>query len=118
MLAGEVGGYVKIERVMMVGLALLVGILMVRPVIEPEVVRAQEIPKACGLQFEPLTTTIRAPGADRQVIGKIAYDTCNGKIWGFPTLSSAPYPVDSTNPNPPTSHPIYLGRFAVEETQK
>ena len=118
MLAGEFGGHVKIERCLIAGLVLLVAVLMLRPVMAPEVVRAQDSPRMCGLQFEPLTTTIRAPGADRQVIGKIAYDTCNGRIWGFPTLSSAPYPVDSTNPNPPTSHPIYLGRFAVEETQK
>ncbi len=118
MLAATAEVTLRIERWVIVALALLVGVMAFQPVVGPDVVRAEDLPRACGLQFEPLTTTIRAPGADRQVIGKIAYDTCTGKIWGVPTLSSAPYPVDSTNPNPPTSHAIYLGRFAVEETQK
>jgi len=109
---------VKIERWVIAGLGLLLGVLAVRPVMAPEVVRAQDLPKACGLQFEPGTTTIRAPGGDTQVAGKVAYDTCNGKIWGFPTLTNAPYPVDTMNPKPPVSHAIYLGRFAVEETQR
>ena len=108
----------NIERWLIAGLALLVGILLMRPVMAPEVVKAQDSPNACGLQFEPGTTTIRAPGGDTQVAGKVAYDTCNGKIWGFPTLTNAPYPVDTMNPKAPVSHPMYLGRFAVEETQK
>ena len=118
MLAGEFGGYVKIERWVMVGLVLLLGFMLIRPTVAPEVVRAQDSPHACGLQFEPGTTTIRAPGGDSQMTGKVAYDTCNGRIWGFPTLTNAPYPVDNVNSKPPLSHPIYLGRFAVEETQK
>ncbi len=108
----------KIERLVILGLVLLVGVLVIRPAMAPELVRAQDVPKACGLQFEPGTTTIRAPGGDTQVAGKVAYDTCSGKIWGFPTLTNAPYPVDNMNSKPPVSHPIYLGRFAVEEAQK
>ncbi len=118
MLAASLEVPLRIERSLIVILVLLLGVLLMKPVIAPEPVRAQDLPKACGLQFEPGTTTIRAPGGDTQVAGKVAYDTCNGKIWGFPTLTNAPYPVDNMNPKPPLSHPIYLGRFAVEETQK
>jgi len=32
-------------------------------------------------------------------------------VWGFPTLSSDPYPVDVTKAAPPTSKPIYLGKY-------
>jgi hypothetical protein len=38
-------------------------------------------------------------------------DLRNGDVWGFPTLLGSPYPVDPTRSQPPTSTPIYLGRF-------
>jgi hypothetical protein len=43
--------------------------------------------------------------------GKVFIDMRNGDIWGFPTLSSTPYPVDLVNSTPPVSAPMYLGRF-------
>jgi hypothetical protein len=109
---------VKIDRYLIVVLVLALAAIAFRPAIKPDAVRAQDLPRACGLQFEPGTTTIVAPGAERSVIGKVAYDTCNGKVWGFPTTTPSPYPVDSTSPNPPLSHPIYLERFVVEATQR
>ncbi|HWR17889.1 MAG TPA: hypothetical protein VN577_23875 [Terriglobales bacterium] len=108
----------RTERYFALLLILLLAILAFRPMTSPEPVKAQDAPRACGLYFEPGVTTLRAPGGERQAFGKVAYDTCSGKVWGFPTGSSAPYPMDTTNPAPTTSHPIYLGRFAVEATQK
>ena len=95
-------------------------LIALRPLIAPSSVRAQDDSdhRICQLQFEPGTTMIRAPGAERQVIGKIAYDTCTGKVWGFPTTTNAPYPVDNVNPGPPTYQPIYLGKYGIEATQK
>lgn len=95
-------------------------LMALRPLIAPPSVRAQDDSshRLCGLQFEPGTTMIRAPGAERQVIGKIAYDTCTGKVWGFPTTTNAPYPVDNVNPGAPTYQPIYLGKFVMEAIQK
>jgi hypothetical protein len=38
-------------------------------------------------------------------------DLRNGDICGFPTLTGSPYPVDTTVSTPPTSRPLYLGKF-------
>jgi hypothetical protein len=109
----------RLWKLCIILLTVFAGVVALRPVISPESVRAQvNSSRSCGLQFEPGTTMVRTPGVDVQTIGKVAYDTCNGKVWGFPTTTSAPYPVDTVNPAPPVSHPIYLGMFAVDATQK
>lgn len=108
----------KINHYLVAVTVVLLAVIAFRPAIASEAVRAQHSSRACGLQFEPGTTTIVAPGAECQVIGKVAYDTCNGKVWGFPTTTPSPNPVDCTSPNPPLSHPMYLGRFVVEATQR
>jgi len=92
-------------------------VLVARPIVQPETVRAQT-EASCGIFLEPGTTMIRTPANDRQVMGKIVINTCSGQIWGFPTTTSAPYPVDPTNPAPPVSNPIYLGKFAMEAVRK
>jgi hypothetical protein len=62
---------------------------------------------------------LRTPDNSQQVYGKVAIDMRTGKIWGFPTFQqSSPYPIDVTKSSPPTSHPIYLGKFALADTQK
>jgi hypothetical protein len=63
------------------------------------------------LYVEPGTTMLRSPDGSRQVLGKVVIDLQSGKIWGLPTLTEAPYPVNTINSEPPVSHPIYLGRF-------
>lgn len=41
-----------------------------------------------------------------------------GKVWGSPTLQQqSPCPIDVTKSTPPTSHPFYLGRLALADTQ-
>jgi hypothetical protein len=47
--------------------------------------------------------------------GKVVVDLVTGKVWGFPTLSDNPYPVDTVHTILPVSHPIYLGRFDLSE---
>jgi len=54
---------------------------------------------------------LRTPDGSRQVLGKVVVDMKSGDVWGFPTLSSDPYPVDVTKAEPPTSKPIYLGKY-------
>ncbi len=61
--------------------------------------------------IEPGTTRLRAPGGSAELIGKVVVNLETGDIWGFPTLTSAPYPVDVTKSEPPVSQPMYLGRF-------
>ena len=70
------------------------------------------------LYIEPLTTTLRKPDGTGQMEGKVVIDLRNGDIWGFPTLTSAPYPVDTTNTKPPVSEPMYLGRFDFTKMQR
>jgi hypothetical protein len=68
--------------------------------------------------IEPGTAMLRAPDGSRQVYGKVVIDLRNGKVWGFPTLTQDPYPVDQVNSGPPTSHPFLLAKFAFGDTDK
>lgn len=61
--------------------------------------------------IEPGTRMLRSPDGSTQVLGKVVVDLRSGRIWGFPTLSDSPYPIDTTKPQAATSDPIYLGRF-------
>ncbi len=56
---------------------------------------------------EPGYTTIRKPDGTAQMYGKVVIDMRNGDIWGFPTLTQSPYPIDSAQTKPPKSHPLY-----------
>ncbi len=67
------------------------------------------------LYIEPGTQAIRSLDGTSQVYGRMVVDLQSGTVWGFPTLTSAPYPVDISSSKPPVSHPIYLGRFAFED---
>ena len=61
---------------------------------------------------------LRAPDGSKQVYGKVVVDLRNGKIWGFPTLSSDPYPSYAMDSKPQTSQPFLLGKFAFEDMDK
>jgi hypothetical protein len=46
-------------------------------------------------------------------------DMRSGKIWGFPTTTQDPYPVNQMSSAPPTSHhPFLLGTLALGDTNK
>jgi len=92
------------------------GLIVLRPLI-PEKVEAQAHPKY-DFYIEPGTTTVRAPDGSVQVIGKVVVDLRNGKVWGFPTIGPQPYPMDTTKPEPPVSHPIYLGQYDFPATNR
>jgi len=99
----------RLTKILLLIIALFVGVIALRPVVVPEAVHAQS--DGSNLYIEPGTTMLRSPDGSTQVLGKVVIDLNNGKVWGFPTLSNAPYPVDSTTPTPPVSRPVYLGRF-------
>jgi len=90
-------------------IAALLAVIAFRPFTSPVAASAQSDYRY--LYIEPRTTTLRNPNGSAQVEGKVVIDMRNGNIWGFPTLSSAPYPVDNTKNEPPVSAPIYLGKF-------
>jgi hypothetical protein len=90
-------------------IALLLAAIAFRPILRPSVASAQVDERR--IYIEPRTTTLRKPDGTAQMEGKVVVDLRTGNIWGFPTLTSAPYPVDTSRTEPPVSSPMYLGKF-------
>jgi hypothetical protein len=108
-------------RIVLTVIAILLGIIAFRPIVQPGPVSAQS--SQSYIYVEPRVTTLRKPDGTQQVEGRVVIDLRNGDIWGFPTLSALPYPVDTIRSQPPVSTPMYLGRFdfskmTPEERQK
>jgi hypothetical protein len=98
------------DRCLIALLTVFVGVLAFRHAAAPDVALAQE-QGAHQLYFEPGVHMLVAPDRSRQVLGKVVVDLTNGNIWGFPTTTKVPYPIDSTKDAPPLSEPIYLGKY-------
>ena len=101
---------------MMTVIAVLLAILALRPATDPAPVLAQS--GGSSLYVEPGVTMLRKPDGTAQSQGKVIIDLRTGDIYGFPTLSGAPYPLDSTKPEPPVSEPMYLGRFDLSKMHR
>jgi len=99
----------RFTKIVLTIIAVLLVIVASRPYLAPSPVLAQA--PGAQLYVEPGTTMVRAPDGSRQVVGKVVIDLRSGKVWGFPTLTDAPYPVNSIGTQPPVSQPIYLGQF-------
>lgn len=104
----------RFAKAMLVVIAVFLGILVFRPVLHPAPVLAQG---DAGHPFyvEPGYTLLRKPDGTSQVYGKVVIDMRNGDIWGFPTLVQGPYPIDTASSKPPTSRPMYLGKFLFSD---
>jgi hypothetical protein len=96
-------------KTLLAAIATFLGIIALGPFVRPAPVHADS--DFSYLYVEPRTTMLRKPDGSQQVEGKVVIDMRNGDIWGFPTLSSTPYPVDTLNTVPPVASPMYLGRF-------
>jgi len=104
-------------------IAIFLGVIAIQRIAGPGTVTAESSSSPSYLYVEPGTAAIRKPDGTQQVEGKVVIDLRNGDIWGFPTLSPTPYPVDTTRSQPPVSNPVYLGQFdfsrmTPEERQK
>jgi hypothetical protein len=97
------------DRILLTLSVFFLGVLTLRPTFEPNVAHAQS--GNAQYYIEPGTTMLVSPDKSKQVVGKVVVDLTNGSIWGFPTLQELPYPIDSIKSQPPTSYPIYLGKF-------
>ncbi len=95
---------------------LLLGIVL-RPIYTPQPVQAQGN-EAYPYYLEPGTYMVRAPDGSTQTYAKVAVDLRDGKIWAFPTNGPQPFPINMVDPKPQTSHPILIGKFAFEDTNK
>jgi hypothetical protein len=102
-------------KAMLTIIAGLLAILAVQRAGEAPPVQAQA-PES-WLYVEPQTTIIRPPEGG-QIQGKVMIDLRNGDIWGFPTNSTAPYPVDLSKSEPPVSKPVYLGKFDLAPVRR
>lgn len=103
-------------NLLLAAIAVLLFAIVIRPLRSPEAVQAQA--PAVDFYFEPGTYLVRAPDNSQQVYGKVVVDLRSGRIWGFPTLTPAPYPSDPLYSKAQVSHPFLLGRFALEETRR
>lgn len=70
------------------------------------------------LYIEPGVVMLRSLDGNTQVFGKMVVDLNTGSIWGFPTLTGQPYPVDISSTKPPVSHPMFLGTFALGDINR
>ncbi len=107
----------RFVRIMLVVIVMLLGLLALRPLAQPASVRAQA-EEGYPFFVEPGYTMLRKPDGTTQVYGKMVIDMRNGDIWGFPTQTQSPYPIDSTITKPPKSSPMYLGKFMFNEASR
>jgi len=104
-------------RLLLAAIVVLLGALVLRPVVQPSPVQAQTV-DSTRFYVEPGYTMLRKPDGTAQMYGKMMIDMRTGDIWGFPTLVESPYPVDASKPEPPKSHPMYLGKFVLSEASR
>ncbi|HUI85440.1 MAG TPA: hypothetical protein VL240_14535 [Candidatus Binatia bacterium] len=104
----------RFTRAVLLIIAVLLGVLVFHPMLQPMPVWAQA-QEGYPFYVEPGYTMLRKPDGSAQVYGKVVIDMRNGDIWGFPTLSASPYPVDTAQTKPPKSYPMYLGKFMFSE---
>ncbi len=107
----------RFAKTLMVTIALLLGMIAFRPLAQPAPVRAQAS-EAYPFYIDPSITTLRKPDGSAQLYGRTVVDMRTGDVWGFPTFTNSPYPLDPTITSPPKSHPFYLGRFEFSEAHK
>ena len=108
----------RFTKAVLLVIAILLGVLVFRPMIQPAPVRAHQSERSYPFYVEPGYTTIRKPDGTAQMYGKVVIDMRNGDIWGFPTLTQSPYPMDSAQTKPPKSYPMYLGKFMFDEAKR
>jgi hypothetical protein len=107
----------RVTKLLLFTIALFLGLIALLPYVAPPVVKAQTDGDH-AFYIEPGVKMLRAPDGSKQVLGKVVVDLRNGKIWGFPTGTDSPYPVDATRTTPPTSHPFFLGTFVLPDMEK
>jgi hypothetical protein len=107
----------RLAKAILVVIAVLLSILVFRPMVQPAPVRAQ-VEEGYPFYVEPGYTMLRKPDGTAQMYGKVFIDMRSGDVWGFPTLAQGPYPVDMAKTTPPKSYPMYLGKFMFSDAQR
>jgi hypothetical protein len=91
--------------------------IAIRPYMAPGPAHAQS-GVAYPVYIEPGVQMLKSSNSRKQVYGRVVVDLRTGKIWGFPTITTDPYPFDALNSKPQISRPFELGRFAFEDMDK
>lgn len=100
----------RFQTLLLLVIAISLAVLAARPYVAPQAVNAQ-LPPARSVYIEPGTFFLRQPDGSRRVLGRVVVDLRNGNVWGFPTLTTDPYPSNVMQTTPQTSHPFLLGKF-------
>jgi hypothetical protein len=98
-------------------IAIALGAIAIRPYAAPDSAHAQNT-AAYPVYIEPGVQMLKSSDGSKQLYGRVVVDLRTGKIWGFPTMTTDPYPFNAMNSKPQTSHPFELGRFAFEDMDK
>ena len=90
---------------------IFLGIIALRPYLAPPVVRAQS-EDVYPITFGPSRMiTLNGNVFD----GNVVLDLRNGNVWGFPFFAQH---SDSFDKSLPVSHPVLLGRLALEDLNR
>lgn len=79
----------RFTKTILVVIAVLLGALVFRPLVQPPAVRAQA-EEGYPFYVEPGYTMLRKPDGTAQMYGKMIIDMRNGDIWGFSDADSGP----------------------------
>ncbi len=101
----------NLRNVLLAVIGFLLSAILVRSLWSGRPIYAQSQSGPYELYIEPGVQMLRAPDGSRQILGKMVVDLRNGNVWGFPTTTDQPYPVDVMKQKPPTSTPFRLGQF-------
>jgi hypothetical protein len=106
-----------LSRFLLAVIAIALAAIALRPYMAPGPAHA-ESGAAYPVFIEPGVQMLKASDGSKQLYGRVVVDLRTGKIWGFPTMTTDPYPFNALNSKPETSHPFELGRFAFEDMDK
>jgi hypothetical protein len=107
----------SVSKLLLSVIAIALIAIAIRPFWTPAPAQAQS-GAAYPVYIEPGVQMLKTSDGKKQVYGRVVVDLRTGKIWGFPTIATDPYPFDALNSTPQTSHPFELGRFAFEDMDK
>jgi hypothetical protein len=105
-----------VTKLLLSVIAIALVAIAIRPYVAPKPAQAQS--NAYPVYIEPGVQMLKTSDGKKQVYGRIVVDLRTGKIWGFPTITTDPYPFNALNSKPQTSYPFELGKFAFEDMDK
>jgi hypothetical protein len=107
----------RVTKLLLSVIAIALIAIAIRPYVAPAPAQAQS-GAAYPVFIEPGVQMLKSSDGRKQVYGRVVVDLRTGKIWGFPTITTDPYPFNALNSKPQTSQPFELGRFAFEDMDK